>query len=333
MRFAARPFVFAAALAAWSCLAPAAVVADDAEKKDAEKKKVVFVAGGPSHGFGAHDHLAGCNLLANKLKEAKPAYETIVSQGWPKDEAIFEGADAVIIYSDGGGGHPALPHIRTLDKLSGKGVGIGAIHYAVEVPADVGGEYWLKWMGGHFETHYSVNPHWVAHFKRYPKHAVSRAIKAFSTHDEWYYNMRFREDMKGVTPILSAVPPDDTRKGEDGPHSGNEDVRRGIGKNQDEHVLWVSENEGGSRGFGTTGGHVHWNWAQDDWRKAVLNAVVWIAKGEVPETGIESKRPTVDEMLADHDEEVPKDFNREEMAKRIEEMNKPQPDAAAAAGK
>ena len=39
---------------------------------DAEKKKVVFLAGGPSHGFGAHDHLAGCNLLANKLKEAKP---------------------------------------------------------------------------------------------------------------------------------------------------------------------------------------------------------------------------------------------------------------------
>ena len=329
MRFAVRTLLTGTLVA--SCLAPAALAAADAEKTSgAEKKKVVFIAGGPSHGFGAHDHLAGCNLLADKLKEAKPGYETVVTQGWPKDEKVFEGAGAVVIYADGGPGHLALPHIRTLDKLSNSGVGIGCIHYAVEVPADQGGEYWVKWMGGHFETHFSVNPHWVAHFEKFPNHAVSRAVKAFSTNDEWYYNMRFREGMEGVTPILSAVPPDDTRKGPDGPHSGNDEVRRGVGKNQAEHVLWVSENESGSRGFGTTGGHVHWNWAQDDWRKTVLNAVVWIAKGEVPEAGVESKRPTVDEMLANHDEEVPKDFNREEMAKRIEEMNKPK-DAAAAA--
>ncbi len=323
MRLSSRTLLITA-LAACSFLASSVFAADT------EKKKVVFVAGGPSHGFGAHDHLAGCNLLANKLKEAKPGYETVVTQGWPVDEKVFDGADAVIIYSDGGGGHPALPHIETLDKLSGKGVGIGCIHYAVEVPAEPGGEYWLKWMGGYFETNYSVNPHWNAHFKRFPKHAISKAIKAFGTNDEWYYNMRFREEMKGVTPILSAVPPDDTRKGADDPHGGNPEVRKGIGKNQEEHVLWVSENEGGSRGFGTTGGHFHWNWAQDDWRKTVLNAVVWIAKGEIPEAGIESKRPTVEEMLANHDEEVPKDFNREELAKRIEEMNKPAPEAAAA---
>ena len=324
MKFAPRTLVITAALAL-SCVAPVAPAADEVKKSaDGGAKKVVFIAGGPSHGFGAHDHLAGCHLLANKLKEGMPGYETAVVQGWPADEKVFDGASAVVIFADGGPGHLALPHIRTLDKLSTKGVGIGCIHYAVEVPADMGGEFWLKWMGGHFETHYSVNPHWRAHFKRFPKHPVARAIRPFSTHDEWYYNMRFRENMEGVTAILSAVPPDDTRKGPDGPHSGNEDVRAGVGKNQDEHVLWVSENESGSRGFGTTGGHVHWNWAQDDWRKTVLNAVVWIAKGDVPENGVESKRPTVDEMLANHDEEVPKDFNREEMAKRIEEMNKPE---------
>ena len=297
---------------------------------DAEKKKVVFIAGGPSHGFGAHDHLSGCNLLAAKLKEAKPAYETLVTQGWPKDEKELEGVDAVVLYCDGGPGHLGLPHIRTLDKLSGKGVGIGCIHYAVEVPADEGGEWWLKWIGGYFETHWSVNPHWVANFEQLPKHPVAKAVKPFSARDEWYYNMRFRDGMDGVTPILSAIPPDETRQGKDGPHSGNEEVRKGIGRHQFEHVLWVSENEGGSRGFGTTGGHFHWNWAHDDWRKSVLNAVVWIAKGEVPEPGIESKRPTVDELLQNHDEPVPADFNKEEMAKRIEEMNKPPKPPAAA---
>jgi hypothetical protein len=137
--------------------------------------------------------------------------------------------------------------------------------------------------------------------------------------------MRFRENMEGVTPILSAVPPDSTRQGKDGPHSGNPDVRAAVGKNQAEHVLWVSENAppANSRGFGTTGAHFHINWAQDDWRKVVLNSIVWIAKGQVPTSGVETKRPTVDEMLQNHDEPVPPDFDKAAMAKRIEELNAP----------
>ncbi len=287
----------------------------------AEKKKVVFLAGGKSHGFGAHDHLAGCHLLANKLKEAKPEYETVVSQGWPSDANVLEGVDAIIMYCDGGPAHMGLKQIRALDKLSSKGVGIGCIHYAVEVPEDEGGEYWLKWIGGYFQTHFSINPHWFAKFESLPKHPVASGLTAFGTQDEWYYNMRFRENMEGVVAVLSAVPPDSTRQGKDGPHSGNEDVRKGIGKNQPEHVLWLSENEGNSRGFGTTGGHFHWNWANDEWRKAVLNSIVWIAKGDIPEKGVESKRPTVDEMLQNHDEPIPDDFDKAAMAKKIEEMN------------
>ena len=32
------------------------------------KHKVLFLAGKPSHGYGAHDHLAGCMLLAKSLE-------------------------------------------------------------------------------------------------------------------------------------------------------------------------------------------------------------------------------------------------------------------------
>jgi len=297
--------------------------ADDTQT-DKERKKIVFLAGRASHGFGAHDHLAGCHLLANKLKEAKPAYETVVvKDGWPTDEKVLEGANAIVIYCDGGANHPALPHVDLLGRLSSKGTGIGCIHYAVEVPEETGGPHWLKWIGGYFEINWSVNPHWEARFESLPSHPVASGVKPFAANDEWYYNMRFREGMKGVTPILTAVPPDSTRQGRDDAHGGNPTVRAAVGKNQKEHVLWVSENENRSRGFGTTGGHVHWNWAQDDWRKTVLNSIVWIAKGEVPKGGVESKTPTVADMLENHDEKVPADFNREEMAKRIAEMNKP----------
>lgn len=298
-----------------------ALFASDAAALEA-KKKVVFIAGRQSHGFMAHDHKAGCHLLAKRINEI-PGFEAVVHYNeWPAAE-VLESAAAIVIYSDGGGGHPAIKNKEQLMKLSDKGIGVGTIHYAVEVPKDAAGKEWLDMMGGYFETHFSVNPHWVATFDKLPEHPVSRGVKPFSTNDEWYYHMRFREEMKGVTPILSAVPPDRTRQGKDGPHSGNEHVRAGVGKNIPEHVMWVSENDGASRGFGCTGGHFHRNWAHDDFRRAILNAIVWIAKGEVPEKGIDSKRPDVDEMLANHDEKVPDNFDKEKLAKEIETLNQP----------
>lgn len=293
------------------------------------KKKTFLLAGGPSHGFGAHDHLSGCHLLAKRLNDANLGIEATVIQGWPKEKNALEGAAAVIMYCDGGGGHMALTHTRELNALYDAGAGIGCIHYAVEVPKGKPGENWLKYMGGYFETHWSVNPHWVGKFNKLPQHPVANGVRPFTTNDEWYYNMRFREGMQGVTPILSAIPPDSTRQGKDDAHGGNPDVRKGVGKNQAEHVVWVSENANGSRGFGCTGGHVHWNWAQDDFRRSILNAIVWVAKVEVPKDGVQSARPTVDEMLTHHDEPVPANFDKEAMAKRIVEMNEPMEAQAA----
>ena len=53
-------------------------------------------------------------------------------------------------------------------------------------------------------------------------------------------------------------------------------------------MLWAVERPDGGRGFGFTGGHFHDNWGNDQFRKVVLNALVWLAKADVPATGIES---------------------------------------------
>jgi len=284
------------ALALLVVLAPFAAAAAPAQ----QRKKIVFVAGGPSHGYGAHEHLGGCMLLARLLNESGLPVECVVTKdnGWPKDAKAFEGAAAIVMYSDGGGGHMANKHVAEVDPLAKKGVGIGAIHYAVETVKGEPGDRFLDWMGGYFEINWSVNPHWTAKFEKFPDHPVCKGVKPFETNDEWYYHMRFREGMKGVTPILSAVPPDKTRQGKDGSHSGNPAVRAEIGKNTPEHVMWVSENEGGGRGFGFTGGHRHFNWKNDDQRKLMLNAIAWIAKLDVPAEGVASKTPTQEELEA-----------------------------------
>ena len=147
--------------------------------------------------------------------------------------------------------------------------------------------------------------------------------------------MRFRPNMEGVTGLISAVPPDSTRRGKDDAHGGNAEIRAGAGKGLTETMVWVSESKdpayNGQRGFGCTGGHVHWNWAQDDFRKAILNSIVWIAKADVPANGVESKRPTVQDLLANMDKKRDAGSKSEEwIAKQIEELNTPKTKQATA---
>lgn len=53
--------------------------------------------------------------------------------------------------------------------------------------------------------------------------------------------------------------------------------------------MWSIERADGGRGFGFTGGHFHDNWANDNFRKVVLNDFLWSAHVEVPVNGVESK--------------------------------------------
>lgn len=289
------------------------------------KKKVLLLAGNRSHGFGAHDHLSGCSLLARCLNESGLPIEATVhslqQHGWPKPE-VLAGANSIVIYADGGGGHPFNAHLAELDELTRKGTGIVCLHYGVEVPAGDSGNAFLNWTGGYFETNWSVNPHWVAHYSKLPEHAVTHGVKPFSTNDEWYYHMRFRDSMEGVTPILTDLPPDETLKRGDGPHSGNPAVREAIKNKEPQHMAWARQRPEGGRGFGCTGGHNHWNWGNNQFRKLVLNAITWTAGVDVPSDGVVEGKVTIEDLLQNHDEPIPEDFNRARYQAMLDEWNK-----------
>lgn len=270
----------------------------------AADKKIVFVAGRPSHGPGEHEHRAGCLLLKSCLDKVPGVTSVVYTNGWPDDPATaFDGAAAVVVYADGGGGHPFLQgdRLKTIGALMDKGVGLAAIHYACEPTKDKGQKEFIDWIGGAFEIHWSVNPHWDGNFTELPKHPITRGVNPFKIRDEWYFNMRFREGMQGVTPILSAVPDGSTTNRNDGPHSGNPTVRGIVARGEPVHVAWAAERPGGGRGFGFTGAHFHRNWSQDDFRKVVLNAILWVAKADVPPNGVPSA-VTPEELAANWDD-------------------------------
>lgn len=254
------------------------------------RKKVVFVAGRQSHGPGEHEFRAGSMLMAECLEQHCPqAVATVYTNGWPTDPTAFDNADAIHFFADGGGGHPVIQRNRLAEiaALAKRGVGIACLHYAVEVPPEKGGAEFLDMIGGFFETHWSVNPHWMlADTELAEGHPITRGVEPFEIQDEWYYHMRFRDGDERVVPILSAIPPDATRERPDGPHSNNPTVRANKGAR--EVLAWAYERPDGGRGFGCTGAHFHRNFGDDQFRKLMLNAIVWTAGLDVPEEGIVS---------------------------------------------
>jgi type 1 glutamine amidotransferase len=271
--------------AGWSLTAAGAHAADTA--------RIVLIAGRPSHGPGEHEFNAGCKLLAKCLALVPGVEPVVVTGGWPRDESVFEGARTLVFFMDGGGGHPLIQgdHLETIQKLMDKGVGLVCLHYAVEVPKGKPGEKFLDWIGGYYETGFSTNPHWTAQFTNIPEHPIARGVQPFDIRDEWYFNIRFRPELRGVTPLLVAKPDDRTREGASASPRG---PKRHIveAKGRDEVVAWAVERPDGGRGFGFTGAHSHKNWGDPNFRKLVLNAILWTAKLDVPARGVESSVTT-----------------------------------------
>ena len=285
------------------------------------RKNVLLIAGRPSHGPGQHEHNAGVQLFAKCLREGMSDRVTVdvsLNGQWP-EEGLLRKADTIVLYSDGGNGHVAAGHYEQLGEQIKRGCGLVCIHYAVEPAYEpenwpefvsnvngkpgkqtvfnperrskgAGAKEWKEWLGGYFEQYWSVNPHWTADFKELPKHPISQGVKPFSTNDEWYYHMRFRDGMKRVTPILTDLPPTSTTERGEGPHSGNPEQKSEVLElKKPQHVAWAIDREDGGRGFGFTGGHFHAGWGNEDQRKLVLNAIIWTARVEVPEKGVESQ--------------------------------------------
>lgn len=247
-------------------------------------KKVVFIAGTKSHGPGDHEYEKGCRLLAKSLEQSPDlkGWRTEVHlYGWPEDPKTLDDADAIVLYCDGSDhgeqNHPLLTgdRLAILEKQKKRGAGIVALHYTVFVPTEHGGAEFLDWLGGYFDYETGDAPnHWYSKIQTCeatvtlptPTHPASSGLKPFPLHEEFYYNMRFREKDTRRTPLLNVVIP---------------------GESTPQTVAWAVDRADSGRGFTYTGGHFHNNWRENEGlRTLILNGIVWSAKGTVPKNGV-----------------------------------------------
>ncbi|MDB5336826.1 MAG: Trehalose utilization [Planctomycetaceae bacterium] len=251
-------------------------------------RKIVLIAG-PITGHPKHAHEYEKNVILLKhLLDTCPNVKGIKTEahfkGWPEDEKTLDDADTIVMISDGGDhretDHPLYvgDRFKTLAKQMARGCGYVQFHWTTFNPSRVHDQI-TEWVGGYFD--YEKGPaanKWFSAIQTWegpvslgsPEHPISRGVKPFTLREEFYFNLRFREKDARVKPIIVTRPP---------------------GGKVDQTVGWAVERLDGGRGFGFTGGHFYSNWWLPDFRRTVLNAIVWTAKVEVPEGGVESSLP------------------------------------------
>ena len=100
-------------------------------------RKLVLIAGQPSHPPMMHEFRAGTILLEKRLAEVPGLKVDRHEMGWVADEKTFDDADAVVCFSDGNGRHPLLQGEGRLEKaesLVSGGVGFGCMHFVLRCP-------------------------------------------------------------------------------------------------------------------------------------------------------------------------------------------------------
>jgi type 1 glutamine amidotransferase len=287
--------VCAAVLAAAFALAHSAAHA--ADPVSAPPKTIIFLAGPKDHGIpGRHEYEKDLRVLAHGLETSpnlpKLATKVFVGRA-PRDLAEFENAAAIVIESSSDRlakeVHPLFPpepenpnhtydadtiaHLKALDALIAKNrIGVVVFHYANWVEHWTARGYYLKWLGGLWVQMASRNP--VDDWTMSPKagdHPIFRGVQPWTYRDEVFCRFFLPDNDPARTDLLLGTP----AKSPVGPQT----------------VSWAYQREDGGRGFVMGGVDYHVNMHVEDYRRYLLNGIVWAAGIDVPEGGVQSTLP------------------------------------------
>ncbi|MCI0744794.1 MAG: ThuA domain-containing protein [Verrucomicrobia subdivision 3 bacterium] len=251
----------------------------------AAAKKIVLIAGGlDEHPENTHEYEKNIILLKDCL-DTSPNLTGLRTEvyfsGWPEDPRALDDADTIFITSSGSdrreSDHPLYvgDRLAQLEKQMKRGCGVVMFHWSTFHPRRAHDQI-TEWVGGYFDYESGTEPRkWYSAIETRewqtalanPEHPVNRGVRPFRVTEEYYFNLRFRDNDTRVVPLL---------------------LKQAGGPVLPNTVAWAVERADGGRGFGTTGGHFYENWWLPDFRRMILNAIVWTAKADVPPGGVES---------------------------------------------
>lgn len=268
----------------------------------AQSTEVVFLAGPKDHGWpGRHEYEKDLRVLAQAL-EAAPNLSDITTSVYvgeaPRDLSVYENAAVIVINSSSdrleSETHPLFPpdpttnhrgyddatttFLEGLDSLIvAKEIGVVVLHYANWAENWAARGYYMTWLGGLWVQMGSRNPtdQWTM-TPLAQTHPVLRGVQEWTYRDEVFSRFFLPPDHRR-TDLLRGSPEQD---------------RWGIGP---QIASWAYQRDDGGRGFVYGGVDFHDNMLLDDYRRFLLNGIVWAAGLNVPVGGVESEKPVIED--------------------------------------
>jgi type 1 glutamine amidotransferase len=222
------------------------------------------------HPAATHEYMAGVQLLARMLSRT-PGVQAIVvpaDSPWKEGPELLDGADAAVVFlSEGARWVTEEPQrLAAFQRLAKRGGGLACLHWGMGTREAAPIADFTSLFGGCHggpDRKYKVVS--VTATPAPQRHSILSGIVPFEVRDEFYYALkRPAEDRKFQTVPLILVPID-----------GNVET-----------VAWAGESPDGGRSFGFSGLHFHENWKLAEYRRLVLQGILWTIKQPIPEGGM-----------------------------------------------
>ena len=227
------------------------------------RRRVVLVYQAPDgHPVATHEYEAGIRLIGQMLKRDRRLSVAIVSGDEPWDDGpqLLDRADVVFLFVSQGGRwiQADARRLAAFQAFAKRGGGLVCLHWGMgtreadDIQAFV--DLFGGCHGGPDRKYKVVETQCVPH----ATHPIMAGIEPFQIKDEFYYRLKLASDPK-LTSLLKARI-----------------------EGQSETVAWAWQRPDDGRSFGFSGLHFHKNWSSQDYRRMVVQGVLWTARLPIP---------------------------------------------------
>ncbi len=230
----------------------------------------LLLIGGPFDGHppGSHEYMQGTRIMETILQRMGDSLSIRVtnSEGeWLEGPNLVDSADGVVLFRDQGARwlqqDTSGQRLAAFQRLQARGGGLVALHMGMAtVPAEPIDAF-LPLYGACFggPDRKRTEPDHLAQIRvPNPCHPISAGIQPFAARDEFYFDLKFAPSACW-TPILES------------------DFAGGA-----HAIAWAWERPDDGRSFGFTGLHMHDNWQLPEYRRLVVQAILWTLHSPVP---------------------------------------------------
>lgn len=256
------------------------------------RRLLIVGQGSDGHPPTTHEFMAGAKVLAELLKPFAEIRTTLVNadEPWPDGPKLIDQADGIVMFVTQGAQWMQIDPARhaALKQLAARGGAIVALHWSV-------GAKDAKYIRGQLDLLGATRGGEQRKYQKLetplhrpnPSHPVVTGIGDLKAYDEFYYAL---DREPGITPLLTAK------------IDGN-----------DEMAAWAWERADRGRAFGFVALHYHSNWQLPEYRRFVVQGVLWSLKLPIPAGGAKAD---IDSKLLELEGKLPPPAGPEDKPKK-----------------